>query len=91
MHYLLEMTEQEVVGPLVSLEQPEQSGAMGQVREQRVKVLGQPAIESRVAQTLNGPNVIGADGDQFARPQRSLSMFWDILHLVIYILQTTRR
>jgi hypothetical protein len=58
---------------------------MGQVGEQGVKVLGEPAIESPVAHPFNGmEHANPPQADQFARPQRSLSMFWNILHLVIY-------
>jgi hypothetical protein len=69
---------QEVVGPvLVGLEEPKQSGAMGQVGEQGEKVPGQPAIESPVAYSFDGME--HSDGDQFARPQQSLRMFGTFL------------
>jgi len=55
---------------------------MRQAREQRSVVVGQPAIEGSIAHPLDG--VEQTYGDDFAGPQRSLTVVRYIPHLVVY-------
>jgi hypothetical protein len=74
---------QETMAPvLVSTQQPEEAGAVGQLGKQGQMIVGQPAVESPVTHPFNG--VEQTNSSDLARGKISLRVYGQVSHLVIY-------